>query len=67
MLDTRLAGGEFGYVGDKPQAGQVVSLRVLGRAGVPKSGVRSVVLNVTATEGQPPVSCRCGLGRRRGR
>jgi hypothetical protein len=28
----------------------VVSLRVLGRAGVPKSGVRSVVLNVTATE-----------------
>ena len=34
----------------KPTAGSVIDLQITGRAGVPASGVSSVVLNVTATD-----------------
>ena len=34
----------------KPTAGSVIDLQITGRAGVPTSGVSSVVLNVTATD-----------------
>jgi hypothetical protein len=46
ILDTR--------DGVKPVGGQTVSLNVLGRAGVPASGVGFVVLNLTATEATAP-------------
>ena len=38
------------YAGGKPVGGQTLSLPVLGRAGVPTSGVAYVVLNLTATD-----------------
>lgn len=43
LLDTRLSGGPVA-------GGATTTLRVLGRGGVPSSGVSSVVLNVTVTE-----------------
>jgi len=46
LLDTRSGVGAAGPVG----AGQTVSLAVLGRGGVPTSGVGAVILNVTATQ-----------------
>ncbi len=46
LLDTRNGtGGHSGPVGP----GQAISLQVTGVAGVPSSGVKAVVLNVTAT------------------
>jgi uncharacterized protein YkwD len=50
LLDTRPGAGPLGYRGSKPVAGQVVSLPVLGKAGVPSSGVAAVALNVTMTD-----------------
>src|SRR6266851_163782 len=48
VMDTRNGtGGITGPVG----AGQTVSLQVIGKNGVPASGVTAVVLNVTATQG----------------
>jgi protocatechuate 3,4-dioxygenase beta subunit len=49
LLDTRAA-TLTGYSGSKPAAGATVELQVLGREGVPASGVTAVVVNVTATE-----------------
>jgi protocatechuate 3,4-dioxygenase beta subunit len=49
LLDTR-ATTLTGYSGSKPAAGATVELQVLGREGVPASGVTAVVVNVTATE-----------------
>jgi protocatechuate 3,4-dioxygenase beta subunit len=49
LLDTR-ASSQTGYTGGKPAAGATVALQVLGREGVPTSGVSAAVLNVTATE-----------------
>jgi hypothetical protein len=48
-LETR-AGEQTGYTGAKPAAGQVLSLQLTGRGGLPNSGVSAVVLNVTATQ-----------------
>ena len=48
LLDTRTE-TQTGYTGGKPIADTTVSLQVLGREGVPVSGVSAVVLNVTAT------------------
>ncbi|MCY0945878.1 hypothetical protein [Streptomyces antarcticus] len=48
LLDTREA---LGRPGTQPvAAGGEVSLQVAGRAGVPQSGVKAVVLNVTVTD-----------------
>lgn len=53
ILDTRSNGstsdGQFA-AGGVVAAGQQVDLNVLGRGGVPASGVTTVVLNVTATD-----------------
>ncbi|WP_328740688.1 hypothetical protein OHA91_35000 [Streptomyces erythrochromogenes] len=50
LLDTRAG---LGRAGTAPvAAGGEVSLQVAGRAGVPQSGVKAVVLNVTVTEPQ---------------
>jgi hypothetical protein len=54
ILDTRGGGGQIAYAGAKPVGGQTVSLAVLGRAGVPSSGVAYVILNLTATEATAP-------------
>ncbi|MFE9636454.1 hypothetical protein [Streptomyces sp. NPDC006463] len=48
LLDTREALGRPGN--DPVAAGGEVSLQVAGRAGVPQSGVKAVVLNVTVTD-----------------
>ncbi|MFD8697047.1 hypothetical protein, partial [Kitasatospora purpeofusca] len=48
LLDTRAAVGRPGT--DPVPAFSEVSLQVAGRAGVPQTGVRAVVLNVTVTE-----------------
>ncbi|MET9886576.1 hypothetical protein ABZZ20_26250 [Streptomyces sp. NPDC006430] len=48
LLDTREALGRAGT--DPVAAGGEVSLQVAGRAGVPQSGVKGVVLNVTVTD-----------------
>ncbi|MEY2445337.1 MAG: hypothetical protein QOE00_1917 [Ilumatobacteraceae bacterium] len=50
VLDTRGGSGQMAYAGGKPVGGQTVSLPVLGRAGVPASGVAYVILNLTATD-----------------
>jgi uncharacterized protein YkwD len=50
LLDTRPGSGPIGYRGAKPTAGQVVPLAVLGRGGLPASGVAAVALNVTMTD-----------------
>lgn len=47
LLDTRVAGGPL-------QPGQTIRLPVLGRAGVPTSGVSAVVLNTTVTDPSMP-------------
>ncbi|MCB0979914.1 MAG: CAP domain-containing protein [Acidimicrobiaceae bacterium] len=47
ILDTRPAYLN-GYSGSKPGAGSTVTVQVGGKAGVPATGVRAVVLNVTA-------------------
>ncbi|MGW6612552.1 hypothetical protein ACWGA0_03695 [Streptomyces erythrochromogenes] len=48
LLDTRAG---LGRAGTAPvAAGGEVSLQVAGRAGVPRSGVKAVVLNVTVTD-----------------
>jgi hypothetical protein len=49
ILDTRADAGQIGYAGASPAAGRTVELQVSGRGGVPTSGARSVLLNVTAT------------------
>ena len=49
ILDTRADGPRVGYTGAKPKAGATVALQVLGKGGVPATGVSAVVLNVTAT------------------
>ena len=54
ILDTRGGGGQMAYAGAKPVGGQTLSLPVLGRAGVPKTGVGYVVLNLTATDATAP-------------
>jgi hypothetical protein len=54
ILDTRGGGGQMAYAGSKPVGGQTVSLPVLGRAGVPSSGVSYVILNLTATQATAP-------------
>ena len=54
VLDTRGGGEQLAYSGGKPAPGQTVSLPVLGRAGVPDTGVGFVILNLTATEATAP-------------
>ncbi|MEU6236355.1 hypothetical protein [Kitasatospora sp. NPDC047058] len=52
LLDTRAA---LGTPGTQPvPAGGEVTLQIAGRAGVPQSGVKAVVLNLTVTEPQTP-------------
>jgi protocatechuate 3,4-dioxygenase beta subunit len=53
LLDTRVD-TLTGYSGSKPATGSTVPLQILGREGVPPSGVSAVVLNVTATEATAP-------------
>jgi len=50
ILDTRGGDQQLGYSGAKPAGGQVITLPVLGHAGVPSSGVGYVVVNLTATD-----------------
>ncbi|HZX54046.1 MAG TPA: hypothetical protein VFE86_05170, partial [Ilumatobacteraceae bacterium] len=50
ILDTRAGDQQVAYAGAKPAGGQTVSVPVLGRAGVPSSGVGYVVVNLTATD-----------------
>jgi len=50
ILDTRAGDQQVAYSGAKPAGGQTVSVPVLGRAGVPSSGVGYVVVNLTATD-----------------
>jgi hypothetical protein len=47
LLDTR---SSVGYSGAKPAAGQVVTLQVAGRGGIPTTGVAAVALNITVTD-----------------
>jgi hypothetical protein len=49
VLDTRV-GGQVGYVGAKPSAGQTLEVQIAGRGGVPATGAKSVALNVTVTD-----------------
>ncbi len=51
ILETRAAAGQVGFSGDKPHAGQVVELAVIG-AGSPAvpDGAEAVVLNVTGVD-----------------
>jgi protocatechuate 3,4-dioxygenase beta subunit len=49
LLDTRSA-TLVGHTGPKPVASETVALAILGREGVPATGVSAVVLNITATE-----------------
>jgi hypothetical protein len=53
VLDTRV-GGQVGYVGAKPVAGQTLEVQIAGVGGVPATGVRSVALNVTVTDATAP-------------
>lgn len=46
ILDTRANLGTAGPVG----GGETIAIPVLGQAGIPSSGVSSVVLNVTVTD-----------------
>jgi len=50
ILDTRGGDQQMSYTGAKPAGGQTITLPVLGRAGVPSSGVGYVVVNLTATD-----------------
>jgi hypothetical protein len=50
ILDTRGGDQQLAYSGPKPAGGQTITLPVLGRAGVPSSGVGYVVVNLTATD-----------------
>jgi len=50
ILDTRAGGEQLAYSGAKPAGGQTVTVPVLGRAGVPSSGVGYVIVNLTATD-----------------
>jgi hypothetical protein len=54
ILDTRGGSQRMAYSGGKPIGGQIISLPVLGRAGVPASGVAYVILNLTATDATAP-------------
>jgi hypothetical protein len=54
ILDTRGGGGQMAYAGSKPVGGQTISLPVVGRAGVPATGVAYVILNLTATQATAP-------------
>ncbi|MFF8271425.1 hypothetical protein ACF059_29155 [Streptomyces sp. NPDC016562] len=60
LLDSRSALGRPGTT-PVPARGEV-SLKVAGRGGVPQSGVRAVVLNVTALWVAPFLVCLCPLG-----
>jgi hypothetical protein len=53
LLDTR-PGGQAGYTGSKPAAGQTLDVQIAGQAGLPASGVRAVALNVTITDATGP-------------
>jgi hypothetical protein len=46
VLDTR---ENLGYVGAKPQSGQVLEVEIAGHDGVPTSGATAVALNITVT------------------
>jgi hypothetical protein len=53
LLDTR-PGGQIGFSGAKPVAGQTLEVQIAGQAGLPVSGVRAVALNVTITDATAP-------------
>jgi hypothetical protein len=53
LLDTR-PGGQIGYAGPKPAAGQTLDVQIAGQGGLPASGVRAVALNVTITDATSP-------------
>ncbi len=53
LLDTR-PGGQVGYTGAKPGAGQTLEVQIAGQGGLPVSGVRAVALNVTITDATAP-------------
>lgn len=53
LLDTRTE-SSVGYSGVKPGQGSTVAVAVLGRGGVPSTGVASVVVNLTSTEAAGP-------------
>ncbi|TVR24214.1 MAG: hypothetical protein EA389_11205, partial [Ilumatobacter sp.] len=52
IVDTRPGGVK---VGSADGAGEALRVNVLGRGGLPSSGVGAVVLNVTVTETEGPV------------
>jgi hypothetical protein len=51
ILDTR---NGIGITGPKPAANDTVVVPILGRSGVPATGVTGVVMNVTATDATQP-------------
>jgi hypothetical protein len=53
LLDTR-PGGQIGYTGAKPAAGQTLDVQIAGQGGLPAGGVRAVALNVTITDATAP-------------
>lgn len=54
ILDTRPGPTQLEYEGGRPAAGQIVRLPVLGLGPVPTSGVKALILNLTATEAASP-------------
>lgn len=61
VLDTR-PNKLVNYSGDQPAAGETITARVNGLAGVPTTGVRAVVLNVVATQTTDAGSVQVGAG-----
>jgi hypothetical protein len=53
ILDTR-PGALINYAGAKPAADSTLVMQVSGRNGLPATGIRAVVLNVTAAEATAP-------------
>jgi hypothetical protein len=51
ILDTRSG---LGVAGPKPAAEQTITVPILGRSGVPATGVTGVVMNVTAADATQP-------------
>ena len=56
ILDTRPDGPTIGHPGGRPGARGTAAFQVLGRGGVPETGVHEAVLNVTATNTLGPGS-----------
>jgi outer membrane protein assembly factor BamB len=52
LVDTRPAGPQVGYTGNKPAAGATVAAALAGQGPVPTEGVHAVAFNLTSTENE---------------